>query len=81
MAMRMRSHGSTKKGNNLVFGLRYFRARAFNQRLAIRHCFLYWSEKSPAQEKIEKQNDNDRGHSFEKQIAKLVEKFHRKNEI
>ncbi|MBR7832910.1 glycosyltransferase family 2 protein, partial [Actinospica durhamensis] len=25
MAMRMRSHGSTKKGNNLVFGLRYFR--------------------------------------------------------
>ena len=63
------------------FGGRSLRARAFNAGAALRHGFLNRPEECPAQEKIEKQNDNDSRQSTEEQFAELVCDFHGKGKV
>jgi hypothetical protein len=55
-------------------------ARALDAGGALGHRFLDRTEKRPTQESVKKKDDDDRGHSFEEQLAELVENLHRKEE-
>lgn len=59
------------------FKLYRFGARAHDQRGPLIHRFFDGLEKSPAGEQIEKENENDCGHSFKEEFTELVKNIHR----
>ena len=63
------------------FSGRGFGPRALDAGIALCHGLLNRPEERPAQEKIKKQDDDDRRHSTEEQFAELVCDFHREGKV